>query len=116
MQNVSLAHRQELAATQAQLARHLRTPEWNRILDLTDGLTRAFRRWRQRCASIRALQVLSDWQLKDIGVPRGDIPAIVDRDLSAAPPSPTRTPHSGTGIGPKPRHAAVNRGQVQVAA
>jgi uncharacterized protein YjiS (DUF1127 family) len=109
MQNVSLGPRQQLAATQAQLAGQLHTPEWSRILDLTDALTQAFKRWRQRRASIRALQVLSDWQLKDIGVPRGDIPAIVDRDLSAAP-------RSGTGIGLKPRHAAVNRGQGQMAA
>lgn len=84
MQNITLAH---VAATQAQLAWQLRTHEWNRILDLTDGLTRAFKRWRQRRASIRALQVLSDWQLKDIGVPRGDIPAVVDRDLGAPSPA-----------------------------
>lgn len=51
---------------------------------------RALRRWHTRNVTIRQLTALSDWQLKDLGLSRGEIPALVDRLLSATLSSPTR--------------------------
>ncbi|NIO41097.1 MAG: DUF1127 domain-containing protein [Burkholderiales bacterium] len=39
-------------------------------------------RWRQRRATVRALNALSDWQLADIGIQRQAIPAAVDLALA----------------------------------
>jgi len=44
-----------------------------------------FGRWRERRRTIRALRALDDWLLKDVGVRRSEIPAVVDRLLSASP-------------------------------
>ncbi|MFQ5938048.1 MAG: DUF1127 domain-containing protein [Acidiferrobacterales bacterium] len=38
--------------------------------------------WNRRRATIRTLRSLSDWQLKDIGLTRGQIPAAVDAALN----------------------------------
>lgn len=49
-------------------------------------IQRAFKllRWRhRRRGAIRELRRLSDWQLEDIGIVRGEIPAVVDKLLSS---------------------------------
>ena len=54
-------------------------------------ITRFFqglRRWHTRNVTIRELTALSDWQLRDLGVTRGEIPNLVDRLLNGAPAMP----------------------------
>ncbi len=41
----------------------------------------AFRRWNCRRVAIRELTALPDWVLKDIGVLRGEIPAVIEASL-----------------------------------
>ena len=45
---------------------------------------RALRRWHTRNVTIRELAALSDWQLRDLGVTRGEIPSLVDRLVNGA--------------------------------
>lgn len=49
-------------------------------------------RWNRRRVTINALMALSDWQLKDLGITRGQIPEIVDARLSGKPPARTAAP------------------------
>ena len=37
---------------------------------------RALRRWHTRNVTIRELTALADWQLRDLGVTRGEIPSL----------------------------------------
>ena len=48
----------------------------------------ALRRWHTRNVTIRELTALSDWQLRDLGITRGEIPGLVDRLLNGAPALP----------------------------
>ncbi|TDJ71189.1 MAG: DUF1127 domain-containing protein [Proteobacteria bacterium] len=49
---------------------------------------RALRRWHTRNVTIRELTALADWQLRDLGVTRGEIPSLVDRLISGPPALP----------------------------
>jgi uncharacterized protein YjiS (DUF1127 family) len=49
---------------------------------------RALRRWHTRNVTIRQLSALSDWQLRDLGVTRGEIPSLVGHLVNGAPASP----------------------------
>ncbi len=54
-------------------------------------ITRFFRalgRWHTRNVTIRELTALADWQLRDLGVTRGEIPSLVDRLLNGVPALP----------------------------
>lgn len=53
------------------------------IIDSLQSLLAGLRRWNHRRATINALRELSDWQLRDIGLTRGEIPAVVDSALGA---------------------------------
>jgi uncharacterized protein YjiS (DUF1127 family) len=88
MQHIMSEHRQKVLAhlhaldpVQVQLSKRLgaRTP--SRILRWAHSLLDTAGRWRQRRATIRVLNALSDWQLADIGIHREEIPAAVDRAL-----------------------------------
>ncbi len=46
-------------------------------------LIAGFRRWNHRRSTIRVLTALSDWQLKDLGISRGEIPEAVEARLRA---------------------------------
>ncbi|MFQ6021797.1 MAG: DUF1127 domain-containing protein [Acidiferrobacterales bacterium] len=52
----------------------------------------AWRRWHRRRVAIRELMALPNWVLKDIGVLRAEIPAVVEAQLAtldaAAPTVP----------------------------
>ena len=37
-----------------------------------------FKGWNHKRATVRALHGLSDWQLRDIGLTRGEIPGVVE--------------------------------------
>jgi uncharacterized protein YjiS (DUF1127 family) len=50
------------------------------------------RRWHTRNVTIRELTALSDWQLRDLGVTRGEIPNLVDRLLNGVPALPEIEP------------------------
>ncbi len=52
---------------------------------------RALRRWHTRNVTIRELSALSNWQLRDLGITRGEIPSLVDRLLNGAPALPATT-------------------------
>ncbi len=56
-------------------------------------LTSAIARWRERRRSIAELSRLSDHMLKDIGVSRGEIRAVVDGLLDAPKARPAGRPH-----------------------
>jgi uncharacterized protein YjiS (DUF1127 family) len=56
-------------------------------------LIEAVRLYRRRSRAIRELQRLPDWQLRDIGIGRADIAAVVDRLLSG---DQVRVPTSAT--------------------
>ncbi len=74
------------------------------IVELSRAAWQAFRcrvwvplaRWRRRQSAIRVLMELSDRQLSDIGLTRGEIPEAVDRallrDFGARPCSETISP------------------------
>lgn len=47
-----------------------------------------FRRWNHRRATIQALSGLPEWQLRDIGLTRGEIPAIVEAAFAAKDQAP----------------------------
>ena len=124
MQNIHSQHREKVLTTlhkfdpvQVGLAQQLHGPRSHRILGLASRLMAALRRSHRRRVTIRALEQLVDWQLKDMGIPRGDIPAIVDRHLNAAPPSP-RAMASRPSIGPveSTTQGANNHDQSQIAA
>lgn len=51
---------------------------WSQLTSLRETL----QRWARRRASIRALENLPDWQLRDIGIPRGQITKVVDTIIS----------------------------------
>ncbi len=63
-----------------------------------EQLLARFARWNHRRATVHALRELSDWQLRDIGLTRGEIPTVVEAAFAAkhvahptgAPP-PSRT-------------------------
>ena len=124
MQNIHSEHREEVLATlhkfdpvQVGLAQRLHGPRSHRILGLASRVMAALHRSHRRRVTIRALEQLADWQLKDMGVPRGGIPAVVDRHLNAAPPPP-RAMASRPSIGPVESTArgATNHDQSQIAA
>lgn len=89
MQNIIPDHRQQVLAhlraldpVQVQLSERLgrRTP--HRLVRWVHSLVDSLERWRQRSATVRALNGLSDWQLADIGIRREEIPAAVERALA----------------------------------
>jgi uncharacterized protein YjiS (DUF1127 family) len=45
-------------------------------------ISKAWARWNHRRLTIRALSELSDWQLRDIGLTRDEIPQVVDAALN----------------------------------
>ena len=49
---------------------------------------RALRRWHTRNVTIRELSALSNWQLRDLGIARGEIPSLVDGLVNGAPALP----------------------------
>lgn len=53
------------------------------ITGFFEQLRARYTRWNHRRATIHALHGLSDWQLRDIGLTRGEIPAVVDAALGA---------------------------------
>lgn len=50
-----------------------------------DRLFAGLRRWNRGRATVRALNGLNDWQLKDIGISRGEIGGFVETWLRAEP-------------------------------
>jgi uncharacterized protein YjiS (DUF1127 family) len=46
--------------------------------DFLRPLIARLKRWNHRRATVQALHELSDWQLRDLGLSRGEIPAIVE--------------------------------------
>ena len=46
-------------------------------------LNRAFEDWREQRTAIRDLQNLDDHRLRDLGIERRDIPAVVAREAAA---------------------------------
>lgn len=77
-------------------------------IDFFRQLSARFKHWNHRRATIQALSGLSDWQLRDIGLTRAEIPAIVEAAFAAEqqahaldrPPAPRvrlrpQTPASG---------------------
>jgi uncharacterized protein YjiS (DUF1127 family) len=48
----------------------------------------ALRRWHTRTVTIRELSALSNWQLRDLGIARGEIPSLVDGLVNGAPALP----------------------------
>ena len=124
MQNIHSQHREKVLTTlhkfdpvQVGRAQQLHRPRSHRILGLASRVMAALRHSHRRHVTIRALEQLADWQLKDMGIPRGDIPAVVDRHLNAAPPSP-RAMASRPSIGTVKSTArgATNHDQSQIAA
>lgn len=81
-----LKHLQALDPVQVQLTQHLAERKPRRLVQFVYTCMQAFRHWRERRATIRALTALADWQLADIGVQREAIPAAVDRALRAGSP------------------------------
>jgi uncharacterized protein YjiS (DUF1127 family) len=49
---------------------------------------RALQRWHTRNVTIRELSALSNWQLQDLGITRGEIPGLVDRLINGPPVLP----------------------------
>ncbi len=80
-----------------------RTPEnglFARLWLLAKRLVAAARRHHHRQATIRVLRGLSDWQLADIGIERGQIPLVVDGLLAKQENQRSRRPLPGKdGIG-----------------
>lgn len=52
-----------------------------------EQLLARFGRWNHRRATIHALRELSDWQLRDIGLTRGEIPTVVEAAFAAKHPA-----------------------------
>lgn len=117
MKNV-LATLFEFDPVQVRLTQRLHTPRSYRILGLAHRLMAALRRSHQRRVAIRALEQLSDWQLKDIGVSRDDIRTIVDQQLKADRSLPTRTtaPRPSIGSVGQTAKGATNDHQSRIAA
>ena len=84
---------------QVELTKQLHRPRPHRVLALASRLIAVLRRAHRRHASIRALERLPDWQLKDIGVSRSEIRTVVDQQLKAGQPSATRATASRSSIG-----------------
>ncbi len=119
MQNVHLlAALYKFEPVQVPLRRRLHTSRSHRILALASRLVAALRRSHRRRVAMRALEALSDWQLKDIGVERADIRAVVDQQLKAGPPLPTRATTLRPSIGTVASTAqgATDDDQSQIAA
>ncbi len=117
MKNV-LATLYKFQPVQVQGRPQVHAPRSHRILALASRLMAALRRWHRRRVAMRALEALSDWQLKDIGVERADIRAVVDQQLKAGPPLPTRATTLRPSIGTVASTAqgATNDDQSQIAA
>ncbi len=117
MKNV-LATLFEFDPVQVRLTQRLHAPRSHRILALASRLMAALRRWHRRRVAMRGLEALSDWQLKDIGVERADIRAVVDQQLKATPPLPMRatTLRPSIGTGASAAQGATNDHQSQIAA
>ncbi|MDX1489426.1 MAG: DUF1127 domain-containing protein [Acidiferrobacterales bacterium] len=77
-----LAHLRELDPVQVQLSKRPGAQTPHRLVLWVHSLVNALERWRQRRATIRVLNGLSDWQLADIGIRREGIPAAVDLALA----------------------------------
>ncbi|MFQ5755181.1 MAG: DUF1127 domain-containing protein [Acidiferrobacterales bacterium] len=93
MQNVMSNHHQKVLATLYRLDPvHVALTERSRMLRTHTGaaiahrLVEPLRRWYRSHVTVRQLEGLSDWQLKDIGVVRGEIPAFVDALLAKETP------------------------------
>ena len=57
------------------------------ITDFLEQLLARLARWNHRRATIHALRGLPDWQLRDIGLTRGEIPAVVEAAFAAKRPA-----------------------------
>lgn len=51
--------------------------------EFIDRLLAGLQRWNRRRATVRALNGLSNWQLKDLGISRGEISEVVEARLRA---------------------------------
>ncbi len=119
MQNVHLlATLYKFQPVQVQGRPQLHAPRPHRVLALASRLIAALRRSHRRRVAMRALEALSDWQLKDIGVERADIRTVVDQQLKAGPPLPTRATTLRPSIGTVASTAqgVTNDDQSQIAA
>lgn len=77
----------------------------------------ALNRWHTRNVTIRELAALSDWQLTDLGITRGEIPLLVDRLVNRAPELPTIAMTTRIVAGPAEKlPAQKNRDERAVAA
>jgi uncharacterized protein YjiS (DUF1127 family) len=83
-----LMHLRALDPVQVQLTQRLTERKPHRLVQFGYTFMQALQHWRQRRATIRALEALADWQLADIGVQRESIPAAVDMALRAGSPTP----------------------------
>ena len=61
--------------------------------EFIDRLLAGLRRWNRRRVTVRALNGLANWQLKDLGISRGEISGVVEALLRAEPePARAATP------------------------
>jgi uncharacterized protein YjiS (DUF1127 family) len=80
------------------------------MIGLLQQLLARFARWNHRRATIHALRKLSDWQLRDIGLTRGEIPTVVGAafEAKAQTRSTNVSPASRTRV--RPQAPAANGG------
>ena len=100
MQNVMANHHQKVRATlyrldpvHVALTERSRMPRTHTGVAIAYRLVEPLRRWYRHRLTVRQREGLSDWQLEDIGVVRGEIPAFVDALLAKEPPP--KLAHSG---------------------
>jgi uncharacterized protein YjiS (DUF1127 family) len=84
--------------------------------EFIDRLLAGLRRWNRRRATVRALNGLSDWQLKDLGISRGEIGEVVEAWLRAQP-APVRAATPGAVVTrPAPQRATAHDDETPLAA
>jgi uncharacterized protein YjiS (DUF1127 family) len=66
----------------AQVAKAMARSSWRALVAFGGQMLAGLQRWNTRRANIRALMNLSDRQLRDIGLTRGQIPEVVDAALN----------------------------------
>ncbi|GMQ89998.1 MAG: hypothetical protein BMS9Abin10_0338 [Gammaproteobacteria bacterium] len=89
MQNVLSTHHQKvlpmlyrLDPVHVALTERARLRQARAAVGIARRAIKPLRLWHRRQTTIRQLRCLCDWQLKDIGVVRGEIPAFVDALLA----------------------------------
>ncbi|MFQ5757460.1 MAG: DUF1127 domain-containing protein [Acidiferrobacterales bacterium] len=84
--------------------------------EFIDRLLAGLRRWNRRRATVRALNGLSDWQLKDLGISRGEISEVVEARLRAEQ-TPVRAGTAVVGVTrPAPQRATAYDDETPLAA